>query len=98
MHRPRSAGFFGSRWRGEALPSRVYWRDMLLAGSLINLFTGFIALLFAAQGAELWIAASVHFSTLPYNVFLVLALWRMPGSSQVMRWTSLLWLGVMTLI
>lgn len=98
MHRPGRAGFFGSRWRGEALPNRVYWRDMLLVGSLINLFTGFVALMFAAQGGALWIAAGVHFATLPYNVFLVLALWRAPGSSQVKRWTSLLWLLVMTLI
>jgi hypothetical protein len=98
VDRPRSAGFFRSRWRGEAWLSRVYWRDMLVLGSLINLFTGFAALMLAAQGLALWVAAIVHFATLPYNVFLVLVLWRTPGCSQAMRWTSLLWLGVMTMI
>lgn len=98
MDRPRSAAFFGSRWRGETLLGRLYWRDMLLVGSLVNLITGFIALMLAAQGSELWIAAIVHFACLPYNVFLVLALWRTPGRSRAMGWTSLLWLGGMTLI
>lgn len=98
MDKPLNAGFFGSRWGGQALPSRLFWRDMMLVGSLINLVTGFVALMIAAQGGEFWIAAIVHFATLPYNVFLVRSLWRTPGRSEVMRWTSLLWLGVMTLI
>jgi hypothetical protein len=61
----QTAGFLGRRWRGEAPLSRLYWRDMLIVGSFINLFTGFIALMVAAQGGELWVAATVHFATLP---------------------------------
>lgn len=92
------AGYFGSRWRGAANLSQLYWRDMLVVGSLVNLFTGFVALMIAAQGGDLWVAAMVHFATLPYNVFLVLALWRTPGRSTVMAWTSLVWLGAVTLL
>lgn len=58
----------------------------------------FTALMIAAQGGELWIAATVHFVTLPYNVFLVLALWRTPGRNTVMTWTSLVWLGAVTML
>ena len=94
----QAAGYFGSRWRGEAYLSQLYWRDMMIVGSVINLFTGFMALMIAAQGGELWVAATVHFATLPYNVFLVLALWRTPGRSTVMAWTSLVWLGAVTLL
>ena len=95
---PAAAGFFGSRWRGEARVTRLFWRDMLVVGSAINLFTGFIALMIAAQGGAQWVAAVVHFATLPYNVFLVLALWRTPAHSRAMAWTSVAWLGAVTLI
>lgn len=96
--KPQTAGFFGSRWRGEIYLSKLYWRDILIVGSVINLFAGFIALMIAAQGGDLWVAATVHFVSLPYNVFLVLALWRTPGRSKMMEWTSLVWLGAVTLL
>ncbi len=88
----------GKRWRGEAPLSQLFWRDMLVVGSVINLFTGFMALMIAAQGGELWVAATVHFATLPYNVFLVLAVWRTPGRSRVMAWSSLVWLAAATVL
>jgi len=88
----------GKRWRGEAPLSQLFWRDMLVVGSVINLFTGFMALMIAAQGGELWVAATVHFATLPYNVFLVLAVWRTPGRSTVMAWSSLVWLAAATVL
>lgn len=94
----QATGYFGSRWRGAAHLSQLYWRDMLVVGSLINLITGFIALMIVAQGGDLWVAALVHFATLPYNVFLVLALWRTPGRSRFMAWTSLVWLGTVTML
>ena len=97
MSMPRTAGFIGSRWRGEASAAALYWRDMLIVGSLLNLFTGFAALMLAAQGIELVIAAVVHFALLPYNVFLVVALWRTPRCSKRMAWTSLAWLAAVTL-
>lgn len=76
----------------------VYWRDMLAVGSIINLFTGFAALMLAAQGVNLLIAAVVHFAVLPYNVFLVVALWRTPQRTRIMAWTSLIWLGAVTVL
>lgn len=98
MGKPQTASFIGKRWRGEASLSTLYWRDILMVGSVINLLTGFVALMIAAQGGEFWVAATVHFATLPYNVFLVLALWRTPRCSRFMAWTSLIWLGTVTVI
>ena len=98
MNKPRAAGFIGSRWRGEASASVVYWRDMLAVGSLINLFAGFAALMLAAQGTDIVIAAAVHFALLPYNAFLVVALWRTPQHTRSMAWTSLVWLGAVTVL
>lgn len=98
MDKPQTAGFFGSRWCGETYLGKLYWRDILIVGSVINLFTGFIALMIAAQGGDVWVAAMVHFASLPYSVFLVLALWRTPGRSKMMELTSLVWLGAVTML
>ena len=98
MSKPHAASFIGSRWRGETSLAVLYWRDMLSVGSLINLSTSFGALMLAAQGVDLWIAAGVHFAVLPYNVFLVIALWRTPQRTRTMAWTSLVWLGAVTVL
>lgn len=98
VDKSQTAGFWCRRWRGEAPLNRLYWHDMLIVGSFINLFTTFLALMIAAQVGALWVAATVHFATLPYNVFLVFSLWRTPGRSTVMTWTSLLWLSAVTLL
>jgi hypothetical protein len=90
-------GFIGRRWRGEVPLAVLYWRDMLAVGSFINLLTGFAALMLAARGVDLRLAAVVHFAIVPYNAFLVAALWRTPGRTKAMAWTSLVWLIVMTL-
>jgi hypothetical protein len=95
---PRAAGFIASRWRGEASVTVIYWRDILAVGSLVNLSTSFIALMLAAQGVNLLIVAGVHFAVLPYNVFLVIALWRTPQRTRIMAWTSLMWLGAVTVL
>jgi hypothetical protein len=98
MPQARNAGFMRSRWCGEAALGTLFWRDMLLVGTFINLLTGFVALMLVAQGAAHWLAATVHFACVPYNAFLVLALWRTPGGIQPMRWASLAWLGLVTVI
>lgn len=98
MQQAQSAGFFRSRWRGEAVLGTLFLRDVLLVGSFLNLLTGFVALMLVAQGAALWLAAVVHFACVPYNAFLVLALWRTPLCRQPMQWTSLVWFVFMTLI
>lgn len=98
MRQPHRAGFIRSRWRGETSLAQLYWRDLLAVGSVINLLTGFAALMLAAQGVNLVIAAVVHFALLPYNVFLVAALWRTPRCTRAMAWTSVVWLVFMTLL
>ena len=92
-----SAGFFSSRWRAR-VPMRVlFWRDMLLVGTLINVvFTG-VALAMAASSMPMALAAAVHFAPLPYNLFLVVAVWRLPASA-LHRWASLAWLAFVTLV
>jgi hypothetical protein len=88
--------FFLSRWRGQVPLRRLFWRDMLLVGSVLNLLATFVALMLAAQGAGAGIAALVHFSPLPYNLFLYAALQRAPQRRQGHLVAGLAWLVVMT--
>ncbi|PZO13460.1 MAG: hypothetical protein DCF26_16785 [Burkholderiales bacterium] len=94
---PGLAGFFRSRWRGE-VPQRVlFWRDMVAVGTLINLLATGVALAVAASGGSMALAAGLHFAPLPYNVFLVAALWRL-SASTAWRGAALAWLAFVTLV
>lgn len=90
-------GFFTRRWRAE-VPMRVlFWQDLALAGTLLNLlFTG-AALAMAAAGLSIALAAAVHFAPLPFNLFLVAAVWRLPASG-LYRWAAVAWLAFVTLV
>lgn len=100
---PSPAGFFASRWAGDARVDVLIWRDMLVVGTTINLVTSFAALMALGFKAPVWLAALIYLSPLPYNLFLVLALWRCierQGTKHAgtLRIGSLLWLVVVTLI
>jgi len=90
-------GFFRSRWHA-LVPMRVlFWRDMVLVGTLGNLLATGVALAMAASGLNIALAAAVHFAPLPYNLFLVMAVWRQPPG-QVHRWAAVGWLAFVTLV
>lgn len=92
-----AAGFFTRRWRAE-VPQRVlFWRDLVVVGTLINVLATGLALALVASGANIALAAGVHFLPLPYNLFLVAAVWRLPASAAL-RWVSLAWLALVTLV
>lgn len=88
--------FFIRRWRGQVPLPVLFWRDMLGVGTLVNLTATFAALMAAAQGAPIAVAAAMHFAPLPYNLFLFAALWRLPERGKVLPLLALAWLVVMT--
>ena len=69
-------GFFATRWSGERPLAALFWRDMLLWGTLINLAATLAGALLLGFKAPAWLAATVHFSPLPWNLFLLAAVWR----------------------
>lgn len=90
--------FFSRRWRGETPLRVLLWRDTLAVGTMINLLMSFAALAIAAMHLDLRIALAAHFSPLPYNVFLVVALMRSPQRSSVVSAVALVWLVLITVI
>ncbi|WP_269931372.1 hypothetical protein [Aminobacter sp. HY435] len=64
------AAFFSRRWHGEVPLSQLFWWDMVVIGSIINVATTIIALLILAAKMSALLAVAVHLVPLPYNLFL----------------------------
>ncbi|MFD9899050.1 hypothetical protein ACHMW4_13500 [Mesorhizobium sp. UC22_110] len=73
------AEFLLSRWRGQVPLGRLFWRDMIVAGTIINLAISVFALLALGAGLPLAAALAVHLLPLPYNLFLFIAVWTTAG-------------------
>ena len=68
--------FILSRWQGEAPLATVFWRDMILTGTLINVLATLAMVALLAVKAPVLVALGVFFTPLPLNFFLVVAVWR----------------------
>ena len=79
--------FFARRWRGQIAWQRLFWRDMLAVGTVLNLAASFGA-----------VAVALHFAPMPYNLFLCLALWRLAQRPAPVAAAALAWLVVMTVV
>lgn len=69
-------GFFAARWHGDVPLSRLFWWDMAVVGTAINIVTTIAALVVLAMQGSTAAALAVHLAALPYNLFLFLAVWR----------------------
>ena len=69
-----ASNFFTARWRGEVPLSTLFWRDMLIVGTAVNLALAFAALMALGFKAPLWVALTLHFIAVPYNLFLFVAI------------------------
>lgn len=94
----RRDNFVARRWRGEVPLRRLFWRDMLVVGSFANLLASFGALMVAAAGVPMAWAAVLHLAPLPYNLFLFVTLWRLPGRPLAMDVVAVAWLVLMTVL
>jgi hypothetical protein len=94
----RPAGYFARRWRGELPLAVLFWRDMILIGSAINLGASFLALMIVALAGSVAIAVAVHFAPMPYNLFLFAALWRYPRRPALISVAACAWLLAATLV
>jgi hypothetical protein len=95
--------FFTARWRGTVPLRQVFLHDMLIVGTTINVVAAFCGLLLFAGDAPSGLAATVFFSPLPYNLFLVSAVWksarvRLDPLSKIARIGAVLWLIATTAI
>ncbi len=71
-----------SRWRGQVPLGTVFWRDMLIVGTGLNAIAGVTSILMLALDVGTVTALAVHFSLLPWNVFLFISVWRSADFAQ----------------
>ena len=90
------ADFFRSRWLGQVPIDRLFWRDMMLVGTGINVASSAAALVLLGLKIPLGLVLAVHFAPVAYNIFLTIAVWRTAEKSgakaSLMLLGSALWL------
>ena len=86
------------RWHGRVPLRTVLWRDMLVAGTVLNLITGLAALMTLALGGDVLWAVLVHFAPLPLNLGLVGAVFRAPLSGGSARAAAVAWFLAMLVV
>jgi hypothetical protein len=95
--------FFVRRWRRQVPLGLLFWRDMVVVGSALNLAAAFAGLMALGFKADLAVAMLVFHAPLPYNIFLVASIWRTAdvvdaGKAHSARLGAALWLLAATVI
>lgn len=89
--------FFTSRWFGLVPIKTLFWRDMMLVGTGLNVVTSLASLAMLAAKLPLAAVLGIFFAPLPYNLFLAFAVWRTSEKRRVAgafayQITAVLWL------
>lgn len=89
--------FFVRRWRRQVPLGLLFWRDMILVGSAVNLAFAFAGLMALGFKADTAVAIAIFHAPLPYNLFLLGAVWRTAERADVAKASSarlgaLMWL------
>lgn len=86
--------FFRQRWNGAISRQRLFWWDILSVATLLNAALGMLSLILLTRGMEGGTWLLLHLLLLPYNLFLVAALWRKDDVGLPMRLGVLCWLAL----
>jgi hypothetical protein len=92
-------------WRGGLPLERAFWLWGILGGGIVSLFATLLALMLLAAGAPAWLAVLVFAVHTPWNLVLLVGVWRSAGRPGVSRATAnlarlviLLWVVVLILV
>ena len=106
MEETGKAGPFASfvrRWRRQVPLGLLFWRDMIVIGSALNLALAFAGLMALGFKADLLVSILVFHAALPYNFFIVGAIWRRAdlvdaAKASSARFGAVLWLVAATVL
>lgn len=95
-------GFFASRWHGDVSLGHLFWADMLIYGTGVNVAAALAAFILMSFDLVV-VGVIVYFSPLPFNFFLFGAVWRASAAAEApwrlaIRLTAIVWVVLMTLI
>jgi len=83
-----SLRFFSERWEARIPFQELFWRDLLVFGTSLNVLVTFVGLLLIAQGYPSYWAVIAHLLVLPYNLFLVLSVLRWPNVRHTFKFAA----------
>ena len=72
-------------WHGELPLGRAFWLWGVLGGAAVGLFTTLLAVILLAAEAPAWLAALAFAVHLPWNLVLLVGVWRSAGRPEVGR-------------
>jgi hypothetical protein len=98
MIRSERTGFFACRWHSEVDLRLLLWRDLLFIGTLVNLAAGFTSIVMLIQNFAPVLALAVHLAPVPYNIFLLLSVWRSKQSTQLTSTIAGIWFLLMLVV
>jgi hypothetical protein len=90
--------FISHRWQGRIGWHTLFWRDLLVIGTGLNLLMTGTALVLLSQGVPAQWALLVHLLPLPYNLLIVSSIWSAPKRPAVVLGASLFWLVLFVLV
>jgi hypothetical protein len=65
-----AARYFRELWGGEIPFSRVFWNDMLIVGTTVNIVALLAAMLILSSSAPAVVGLIIHLLPIPYNLAL----------------------------
>lgn len=72
-------------WSGRVPLAEAFWTYAIFWGFLINMATTLAFLGLVVVEAPAWIAAAAHFAPLPWNLLVLVAVWRSAGRPDVSK-------------
>jgi hypothetical protein len=66
----------GPFWRGELPLARAFWSWGILGGAVVNLLATLLAAFLLAADLPAWLAALAFASPIPWNLALIVGVWR----------------------
>ena len=92
-------------WRGGLPLGRAFWLWGIFGGGVVSLFATLFALMFLAAGAPAWLAVLMFAAHIPWNLVLLVGVWRSAGRPEVSRSAAnvarlviLAWMVVLSLL
>lgn len=90
--------FVTQRWQGRIGWRTLFWRDLLLIGTGLNLLmTGTALALLSRDVSAQWVLL-VHLLPLPYNLLIVSSIWSAPQRPALVLGASLFWLVLFVVV
>jgi len=79
-----------SLWAGEVSLPEAFWQYAVIYGLLLNFVATLLSAIIAVAGADPWVFVPVFFLPTPYNVLMIVAVWRSAEHYQgPQKWADL---------